>query len=184
MECAGKEYGDCTSWGVKEVVVLFLYRDKYGTHLPDETVKVCMCSAHCNVLKKIHEGKPLTMRGERAEWAIHESLFAPFSHKNATFTYVKITVPSKDGSGEQHYNYCVVNGRNIEKFRRLMFENDPEIGYISEVAIFLMHFNGALLEFEVAEMKYVTSEYDIDVLKNLPTYYAPVSDYILVKKNG
>ena len=184
MECAGKEYGDCTSWGVKEVDVLFLYRDKYGNHLPDEIVKVCMCSAHRNVLKKIHEGKPLTMRGERAEWAIHESLFAPFSHKNMTYTYVKIPVPSKDGSGEQHYNYCVVNGRNIEKFRRLMFENDPEIGYISEVAIFLMHFNGALLEFEVAEMKYVTNEYDIDVLKNLPTYYAPVSEYILVKKNG
>ena len=184
MECAGKEYGDCTSWGKEEVDVLFLYRDKYGTHLPDETVKVCMCSAHRNVLEKIQKEKPFRMRGERAEWAIHESLFAPFSYKNTMYTYVKIPVPSKDGSGEQHYNYCVVNGRDIEKFRRLMFASDPEIGFITEEAIFLMHFNGALLDFEVAEMKYVTSEYDIHVLKNLPTYYAPVPEYNVVKKNG
>ena len=141
MECAAKEYGDCTSWGKKEVDVLFLYRDKYGHHLPDETVKVCMCEAHRSVLEKYQEGHPLVMRGEEVDWALHDDLFTPFSSKNNTYTYVKIHMKRQADADTPEYKFCLVNGRDIEKFRELMSASDPEIVYISEEAIFLKHFS-------------------------------------------
>ena len=189
-QCAAKEYGDCTSWGHKEVDVLFLYRDKYGTHLPDETVKVCMCEAHRSVLEKYQEGRPLEMRGEEVDRALHDDLFTPFSSKNNTYTYVKIHMKRQADSDNPEYKFCLINGRDIEKFRELMSASDPEIVYISEEAIFLTHFNvGNCLdrqkdEEEVIEMKPVTGEYEIDVLKNLTTYYKPVSEKITTTGPG
>jgi len=178
MECAAKEYGDCTSWGEKEVDVLFLYRDKYGHHLPDETVKVCMCEAHCSVLEKYQEGHPLVMRGEKVDWALHDDLFMPFSLKINTYTYVKIHMKRQADADTPEYKFCLVNGRDIEKFRKFKYASDPEIQYISEEAIFLTHFSIVKDDVEVIEMKPVTGEYEIDVLKNLTTYYKPVSDMI------
>lgn len=170
MDCAAKEYGDCTSWGHKEVDVLFLYRDKYGRYTPDKTVKVCMCEAHRSVLEKYQGGQPLEMRGEEVDWALHDDLFAPFSTHNKTYTYVKIHMK------HQEYKFCLINGRDIEKFRELMSASDPDIVYISEEGIFLTHVNVGVIE-----MKPVTGDYDIDVLKNLPTYYKPALEYIIVE---
>ena len=184
MECAAKEYGDCTYWGKKEVDVLFLYRDKYGGQKPDVIVKVCMCDAHRSVLEKYHEGRPLEMRGEEVDWALHDDLFTIFSDKTKTYTYVKMSRTRKEDSDETEYKYALVNGRNIEKFRQMMYASDPDIYYISEEAIFLTHYNVAKDEVEVIEMKSVTDEYDIHVLKNLPSYYSPVSDYITVAGQG
>ena len=184
MDCAAKEYGDCTTWGKKEVDVLFLYRDKYGHHLPDETVKVCMCEAHRSVLEKYQEGRPLVMRGEEVDWALHDDLFTPFSSKNKTYTCVKIHMKRQADADTPEYKYCLVNGRDIEKFRELMSASDPEIVYISEEGIFLTHFSIVKDEVEVIEMKPVTGEYEIDVLKNLPTYYQPVSEMITITGPG
>ena len=178
-ECAAKEYGDCTAWGVEETDVLFRYRDKYGGTMPDEIVKVCMCAAHRNVLEKIHEGQPLAMRGEEVDWAIHDDLLSPFCHKHSTYTYLKMLTTDKEGSADPNYKYCVVNSRDIEKFRQLMAASDPDIGYISEVAIFLIQHSLAVCDFDVVEMKVVTNEYDINILKNLPTYYSPASNCII-----
>jgi hypothetical protein len=179
MECAAKKYGDCTTWGVKEVDVLFLHRDKYNLHKPDRIVQVCMCSAHRTVLEKIHEGGPLEMRGENVEWALDDDLFIPFGNKENTYTYLKISKTYKDCSEEPYHEYCLVKGmihsRNIEKLSALMYAGDPNISYISEEAIFLVYYKriGAGGDYDVAEMKHVTGEYDMDVLKNLPTYYEP-----------
>ena len=184
MECAAKEYGDCTAWGKEEVDVLFLFRNKYGNHQPDETVKVCMCEAHRSVLEKYHEGRPLEMRGEEVDWALHDDLFIPFSSKNKTYTYVKVEKTPKEDSENREINFCLVNGRDIEKFREIMTASDPDILCIREEGIFLTHYNVGKAEEEVIEMKDVTGEYDIHVLKNLPTYFKPVSDYITVAGPG
>ena len=173
MDCAAKEYGDCTSWGHEEADVLFLYRDKYGRHTPDKTVKVCMCQAHRSVLEKYQGGRPLEMRGEEVGWALHEDLFAPFSTHNKTYTYVKIHMKRQE---TPEYKFCLINGRDIEKFRELMSAADPDIVYISEEGIFLTHVNVGVIE-----MKPVTGDYDIDVLKNLPTYYKPALEYTIVE---
>ena len=183
-ECAAKEYGDCTAWGVEETDVLFRYRDKYGGTMPDEIVKVCMCAAHRTVLEKIHEGQPLAMRGDEVDWAIHDDLLSPFCHKHSTYTYLKMLTNDKEGSADPNYKYCVVNGRDIEKFRQLMAASDPDIGYISEVAIFLIQHSLAVCDFDVVEMKVVTNEYDINILKNLPTYYSPASNCIIHREQG
>ena len=184
MECAAKEYGDCTAWGKEEVDVLFLYRDKYGNHLPDETVKVCMCEAHLSVLEKYHEGRPLEMRGEQVDWALHDDLFIPFSNKNKTYTLVKVEKTPKKDSENLETSFCLVNGRDIEKFREIMTASDPDILCIREEGIFLTHYNVGKAEEEVIEMKYVWGEYDIHVLKNLPTYYKPVSEMISINGPG
>ena len=184
MDCAAKEYGDCTSWGKKEVDVLFLYRDKYGHHLPDETVKVCMCEAHRSVLEKYQEGHPLVMRGEEVNWALHDDLFTIFSNKSKTYTYVKIHKKSQSNLENLEYEFCLVNGRDIEKFRQFKSASDSEIVYISEEGFFLTHFNMVKNEVKVIEMKPVTGEYEIDVLKNLPTYYNPVSEIIIITGPG
>ena len=173
MECAAKEYGDCTSWGHEEVDVLFIYRDKYGRHTPDKTVKVCMCQAHRSVLEKYQGGQPLEMRGEEVGWALHEDLFTPFSTHNKTYTYVKLHMKRQE---TPEYKFCLINGRDIEKFRELMSAADPDIVYISEEGIFLTHVNVGVIE-----MKPVTGDYDIDVLKNLPTYYKPALEYTIVE---
>jgi len=70
----------------------------------------------------------------------------------------------------------MVHSRAIEKFRALMCASDPDIDYISEEAIFLVCHKrvGCGGDYGVVEMKYVTGEYEMDVLKNLPTYYEPV----------
>lgn len=176
MECAAKEYGDCASWGHEEVDVLFLYRDKFGRHTPDETVKVCMCQAHRSVLEKYQGGRPLEMRGEEVGWALHEDLFAPFSTHNKTYTYLKIHMKRQADAETPEYKFCLINGRDIEKFRELMSAADPDIVYISEEGIFLTHVNVGVIE-----MKPVTGDYDIDVLKNLPTYYKPALEYTIVE---
>lgn len=185
MECAAKEYGDCTLWGKKEVEVLFLYRDKYGYKKPDEKIKVCMCEAHRSVLEKYQEGRPLKMHGEEVDWALHDDLFAPFLSKNNTYTYVKIYMKYQDDSENPEYKFCLVNGRDIEKFRKFMYASDPEIVYITEEAIFLTtHFNLDNDTEEVIEMKYLTGEYEIDILKNLPSYYKPVLEWIPITGPG
>ena len=113
------------------------------------------------------------MRGEEVGWALHEDLFAPFSTHNKTYTYVKIHMKRQE---TPEYNFCLINGRDIEKFRELMSAADPDIVYISEEGIFLTHVNVGVIE-----MKPVTGDYDIDVLKNLPTYYKPALEYTIVE---
>ncbi len=184
MECAAKEYGDCVYWGKKEVDVLFLYRDNYGTHLPDETVKVCMCEAHRSVLEKYHEGRPLEMRGEEVDWALYNDLFSPFSSKHNTYTYVKIHMKHQSYTDRHESKFALVNGRDIEKFRELMTASDPEISYITEESIFLTRFNTGKDEEEVIEMNPVTCECDIDILKKIPTYYKPALDYKTITWEG
>ena len=118
QQCQAHEYGDCYL-RTEEYDVTFKYRDGKGRHHADEIVKVCMCAAHRNVLEKIHEGQPLAMRGEEVDWAIHDDLLSPFCHKHSTYTYLKMLTNDKEGSADPNYKYCVVNGRDIEKFRYL-----------------------------------------------------------------
>ena len=179
MACAAKAYGDCTSWGKKEVDVLFLYRDKYGNNKPDEIVKVCMCEGHRRVLEKYQREGMLEMRGEEVDWALHDDLFIPFSSKNNTYTYVKIHMKRQSDSEDPECKFCLVNGRDIEKFRQFKSASDPEIEYIAEEGIFLIYFNTMKGVEEVIEMKPVRGEREIDALKNLSTYYNPVSQMIL-----
>jgi len=143
-----------------------------------------MCEAHRSVLEKYHEGRPLEMRGEKVDWALHDDLFTPFSSKNKTYTYVKMIMKYKEGTYEEECKYALVNGRDIKKFREIMSASDPKISYISEEGIFLTHYNVGKAEEEVIEMKLVTGEYDIHVLQNLPTYYKPALDYITVAGQG
>ena len=184
MDCAAKEYGDCTIWGKKEVDVLFLYRDKYGGVKPDEIIKVCMCEAHRGVLEKYHEGRALEMRGEEVRWALHDDLFIPFSKKEKMYTYMKIRMKCLPDSEIPKWKFCLVNGRDIEKFRELMLASDPEIDCFSEEGVFLTHFNIGKDEEEVIEMKYITRAHDIDVLEQLTTYYNPMPNMIINRGPG
>ena len=142
MECAAKQYGDCTTWGKKEVDVLFLYRDKYGHHLPDETVKVCMCEAHRSVLEKYQEGHPLVMRGEEVDWALHDDLFTIFSNKSKTYTYVKIHKKSQTDSENLEYKYCLVNGRDIEWHGSVLLDERAEHQDVGPLCPVHVHFLG------------------------------------------
>lgn len=178
MNCEAKAYGDCTSCGKKEVDVLFIYRDKYGNNKPDKIVKVCMCEGHHSVLEKLHGEGMMEMRGEEVDWALHDDLFIPFSSKNNTYTYVKIHMKRQSDSDDPECKFCLVNGRDIEKFRQFKSASDPEIECIAEEGIFLIHFNMMKDVEEVIEMKPVTGEREIDALKNLSTYYNPVSEMI------
>lgn len=182
MACAAKEYGDCTTWGEKEVEVNFIYRDKYGGNKPDEKVKVCICEAHRNVLNKLHDGQ-LEMRGEQADEALHDDLFQPFAdkeNKENTYTVVKIISASEETEDTIH----LVNGRDIEKFRKYMSAANPDIKYIAEAGIFLVNHKDYNLESEVIEMKPVTGERKLHELTNLTTYYKPVSEMIRITGPG
>jgi hypothetical protein len=182
MSCAAKEYGDCTTWGEKEVEVLFIYRDKYGGNKPDEKVKVCICEAHRNVLNKLHDGQ-LEMRGEQADEALHDDLFQPFAdkeNKENTYTVVKIISASEETEDTFH----LLNGRDIEKFRKYMSAANPDIRYIAEEAIFLVNHKDYNCESEVIEMKPLTGERELHGLSNLTTYYKPVSEMIRITGPG
>jgi len=173
QECKAKEYGDCTSWGIKEVDVLFLYRDNSGNKIPDENVKVCMCEAHRNVLEKHNEGRPLEMRGEKMEWALHDDLFYIFQNKKNTYTCVKVEMKSSNEFGGIFY----FKGRDIEMFRAYMQKTNPDIKYIREEGIFIISLalkkgEKEVFEEQVIEMKPIKYENDMYILSSDLVYYA------------
>ena len=173
QECKAKEYGDCTSWGIKEVDVLFLYRDNSGNKIPDETVKVCMCEAHRNVLEKHNEGRPLEMRGEKMEWALHDDLFYIFQNKKNTYTCVKVEMKSSNEFGGIFY----FKGRDIEMFRAYIHKTNPDIKYIREEGIFIISLalkkgEKEVFEEQVIEMKPIKYENDMYILSSNLVYYA------------
>ena len=80
-QCEAKEY--CHCYGITEDVdVTFKYRDSKGRKQPDEKVKVGLCKTHKEWLNKIHDNKPLEMRGEEARFALHDDLFQDFANNS------------------------------------------------------------------------------------------------------
>jgi hypothetical protein len=178
QKCEAKEYGDCTSWGIKEVDVLFLYRDNSGNKIPDENVKVCICEAHRNVLEKHNEGRPLEMRGEKVEWALHDDLFYIFQNKKNTYTCVKVVMNSSNEFGGIFY----FKGRDIEMFRAYMHKTNPDIKYIREEGIFIISLalkkgEKEVFEEKVIEMKPINYENEMYLLSSDLVYYAEAEYY-------
>ena len=182
MSCKAAEFGDC--YGYKEdKEVKFLYRDKYGCQKPDEIVKVCMCVYHNKWLSKIHQNKPLEMRGEIDEHAIYDDLFIPFADIDDMYTLLKCESKTENDHSNDTYNderdvkFFLINGRNIEKFRTLMMEEDKKIIWIFEEGFFQTEFqniNGVFTEV-IIEVKKISGEMQIELLsEKMATFYKPV----------
>jgi hypothetical protein len=132
--CDALEYGDC--YGIsQESEVIFKYRDSSGHVVPDEIVKTTLCSNHHNWLTDRHEGKPLEMRGEVAEYALHDDLFMAFADKNKMFTLIKEENIVNNVRNEIFY---LINGRDVKTFRDLLNAKDKskKNNWICEVGFF------------------------------------------------
>ena len=115
-QCEANEYSKC--YGYKEEVdVIFKYRNKKGTSVPDEVVKVCLCTTHKRWLSKIHQDKPLEMRGEVPQYALHDDLFYDFSDKLRIYTLFEA---ESTINNVKEVKFYLVNGSDVEKFRGLI----------------------------------------------------------------
>lgn len=110
--CVAKEYSPCYGY-TKDVDVIFKYRNKKGSQVPDEVVKVCLCGTHSRVLDEIHQGNPLTMRGEAELYALHDDLFQPFANTSRMYTLMKV-YSCIDGIKE--VQFYLINGRDTNTF--------------------------------------------------------------------
>ena len=176
-QCEAREYGDCYRHN-KEVDVTFMYRDSKGRHQPDEVVKVCMCIGHHDWLSKIHQGEPLEMRGETAEYALHDDLFIPFANKKRMYTLMRVEKIGNYNADE--HAYYLFNGRDLEAIRaKNKFKNEKKLG-IYEVGFFqtTLHFNTERNEcYEVIiEVKPIGGEMALESLVNRIDMLTPSED--------
>ena len=188
-ECEAKEYGDCYGYN-KNVNVTFMYRDKKGCHIPDEIVEVCLCNTHLCWLNKIHQNKPLEMRGEVAKYSMHDDLFSHFYNARRIYTLVKLESYVND----EEKKYFLINGRNFDKFKTLlrksMSEKENKSTRIYDQGFFQIFSkivyedktekNYHFIE-DVAEIKDINGELSMEALsKILTTFYKPVESGKLV----
>ena len=167
QQCEAREYGDCYRHN-KIVDVTFMYRDFKGRRQPDEVVKVCMCKGHHDWLSKIHQGKPLEMRGEAAEYALHDDLFIPFTKKERMYTLLRV---EEVGSyNENEHLYYLFNCRDVKAIReKIQCKNEKFLG-MYEVGFFqtTVHLNTESNAFEelIIEVKPIKGEMALDALVN------------------
>lgn len=191
MNCEAREYGEC--YGHRELrKVNFLYRDKYGYKKPDEIINVCICVYHNNWLSKIHQNKPFEMRGEFLNSALHDDLFSPFTSINRMYTLLKCESHNKSKNDESYKDniieevdikFFLINGRNIEKFRTLMMEEDKNIIRITEEGFFQTDFQyiDGLITEVIIEVKKISGEMQLESLSDkLSVFYKPVPDSEMV----
>ena len=187
-ECEAKIYGECYG-NTEKVNVTFMYRDKKGRDKPDENIEVCLCNTHLQWLNKIHQNKPLEMRGEVAEYSIHDDLFKSFSNTNKLYTLVKV-----ESYANKEIKYFLINGRNINEFKLLLRksmseEENKSTGIYDEG--FFQTFCKIVYEDEtkqkyhniedVAEIKDINGELSIEAFaEKLITFYKPVEKGKLV----
>jgi len=180
-ECEAKEYSQCYGY-TKEVDVLFKYRNKKGSQVPDEVVKVCLCGTHSRVLDEIHQGNPLTMRGEAELYALHDDLFEPFANKNRMYTLIKVE-SCIDGIKEDQF--YIINGRDTDKFYGLAKKKEKsntdwisarEEGFFITCLHFTSDDENQFTE-AVVEVVDLHGELVLEALaKGLTTFYAPAPE--------
>lgn len=185
MSCKAKEYGEC--YGYREDrEVKFLYRDNSGYEKPDEIINVCMCVYHNKWLSKIHQNKPFEMRGECVEYALYDDLFIPFESKNRMYTLLKCESKSDKANKLEEVNdikFFLINGRDIEKFRTLMMEEDKNIIQITEEGFFQTDFQyiDGLITQVIIEVKKISGEMQLESLSDkLAVFYKPIPDSEMV----
>jgi hypothetical protein len=119
--CEAQQYKDCSGCNEK-LDVTFKYCDFKGHVQPDELVSTILCKTHANWLRNFYQWKPLEMRGDSVEHALHNDLFQPFFDVSTIFTLVHEDSFIGDERKEQFY---LINGRDVIKFRELLIAEDP-----------------------------------------------------------
>lgn len=189
--CEASEYSNCNGY-IHERDVNFLYRDNKGNREADKTVKVSLCTFHCEWLEShynVVRNKPLEMRGEQEKYALHDDLFLPFAKETTFYTLIKIVRINAEKDCED--DYCWIHGRDVSGFnehimthqdiRRKMprlqnatFETIMKEGCtiisLTEVAII------GLTDEGVSEMKQVTYPTALEtIVDDLSTCYKPIN---------
>jgi hypothetical protein len=177
MSCEATIYGDC--YGIcKDIAVTLLYRDKYGYVKPDEIVQVTMCNQHYTWLDKIQKHMPLEMRGEVAEYSIHEDLFSPFTATNRIYTLLTVDIINTELVEEKQQHLLLVQSRNVAKFRDLLMKSDKNITSVFEEGMFqtTFQYNEADKDSKevVIEVKPIHGENEFDALSSeTGVFYRP-----------
>ena len=187
--CEAIKYGDCLG-STQNVDVIFMYRDKKGCHIPDEIVKVSLCNTHRCWLNKIHDNKPLEMRGEAIEYALYDDLFTAFEDTNKIYTLIKVKSNVNDIESTK---YFIINSRDLVKFKTLLIKSLPEedtkslwirdegffqtfIKIVYDDEIITIKSNYHVIN-DIAEIKDIDGELQLEALsEKLLTFYKPVAD--------
>jgi hypothetical protein len=181
-ECEASEYSQC--YGYKEEVdVIFKYRTKRGSQVPDEVVKVCFCGTHSRVLKDIHQGEPLEMRGEVPQYALHDDLLQPLANKERMYTLLEVESYVDE---VKEVKYCLINGRDTEKFRKLIIKETSAKGNAEWTCVREDGFFLTCLKPFGVEGKYIQSVVEVvdihgemvleALAKGLTTFYKPLPE--------
>jgi hypothetical protein len=168
QRCEARDYGDCYLHN-ELFDVTFKYRDGTGCHQPDEIVKVCMCKGHYDWLSDLKEKeKPLEMRGETLEYAIHDDLFSHLADKARMYTLMRVEFDYKETE-----QYHLFNGRDVEAMRKIIqtwYPNKDHYIRAYEVGFFqtTFHENAETEEYAevIIEVKYISGELALEALAN------------------
>ena len=182
-KCEAHEYSKCYGYE-EEVDVTFKYRTKRGSQLPDEVVKVCLCKTHSRVLKEIRQGQPLEMRGEVPKYALHDDLLQPFVDKQRMYTLLEVDSYVDE---VKEIKYCLINGRDTEKFRELIIKETSAKGNaerttVCEEGVFLTCLHSVEGDNDkyreaVVEVFDIHGELELDAMAGgLTTFYKPVPE--------
>uniref|UniRef100_A0A6C0IIK5 Uncharacterized protein n=1 Tax=viral metagenome TaxID=1070528 RepID=A0A6C0IIK5_9ZZZZ len=177
-QCEAHKYSKCYGYD-KEVNVIYKYRYKRGGSQARRQVKVCLCQTHLRWLNEIHQGRPLEMRGETVEDAMEEDLFRHFDNKVRMYTLLRAKIYIGE---ERADNFFLINGRDVDKFRKLMKSEDKEkkLGWIYEEGFFqiCLHNEGEnSYKDAIVEVVDLHGELTLEALaKDLTTFYKPTPD--------
>ena len=189
LRCEARDYGDC--YRSNEVVdVTFLYRDSKGRTQSDEVVKVCLCQGHLHWLNNFHQNKPLVMRGEALQYALHDDLFAPFTDKVNTYTLLKAEFSSTVKGEKDSKKFYLFNGRDLDAMRKTVHIWNPTQKHIGiyEEGFFQTTFHRNDMDTEsyeqvVIEIKPITGELALDALANQLSHVnmrVPEGDFVTI----